>query len=198
LTWTVWGALVALNFLATGASKPRTQAYGLFVAIMGDRYYFEIAFLTATFAAVALHHARAGEHFESLGRSQQRLGVFLLLVVTGVAAERAQAGTVQLSGTYYHWHAQARAFLEALRADLDALRDHAGGREPRLQLEDGPLPEYLGLGWLGYRHEALLRIAGVDAVVVPRRRARYRITQSGSIARVGGRSSERRKARTAQ
>jgi hypothetical protein len=194
----MWGALVALNFLATGVSKPRTEAYGLFVAIMGDRYYFEIAFLTATFSAVALHHARAGEHFASLGRWQKRLGVFLLLVVTGAAAERAQAGTAQLSESYYHWHAQARTFLEALRADLDSLRDRAGGREPRLQLESGPLPEFLGLGWLGYRHEALLQIGGVDAVVVSRRRARYRITQSGSIARVGGRSSERRKARTAR
>lgn len=58
----IWGALalvVALNVLLTSASKHRTGAFGVTIALLSFRYYYEMLFLVVVFAALAFQRVRA-------------------------------------------------------------------------------------------------------------------------------------------
>jgi hypothetical protein len=178
VTWVVWALLIAVNFLAASASKLRTEALGVLLAMGGDRYYFELVFLLVIFSAVAFHNARAAPR---AWRPRPLVrGVCIAATAAGLIAiaTSAYAETARLAAMNYAWNFKARPYLNRLRADLAGLR---AAHDASLVFEDGTPPEFLGVGIFGYRHHHLLELAGVDATFARRGRASLRIDESGAV-----------------
>jgi hypothetical protein len=184
VTWLTCGGLICANFLMTSLSRLRTESFGLFIALLGDRYYFEAVYPLALFGAVAVANTRAAAPVIPFSPSSRRRFALLSCAAVAAIATNAGASTSDLFRRNYRWHEQCRSYLNRYHHDIVALA--ARSKRP-LTIAQAPLPSFLGLDRNRGRQSLLAKISGIDARVRTARRARYRVTDSGRIAELSHR-----------
>lgn len=180
LTWLVLFVLLLVNVLMVSLSKHRTGAYGLLIPLLSDRYYYEIAFMLALFAAVFIEQmgpSRLGRWLRQ-GQLTGWLVAVVVSSVTGSVAVRSYETLKADTGATFADYRRARTFVHHVRHDSQQiLRTHSSVR-----IAEGVVPPYIVMYPIEYcRHSAVLRALGIPVTVSPPGPGVHHVLASGEI-----------------
>jgi hypothetical protein len=181
--WAAALAVISISIYA-GTSNARAVAAGPFMAISGDRYYFELAPVFVLFVAAAFR----GFHWRPPERTAfQRLPVgwgAAAAAVAGFAAIAANSyrSTELLFENNYSDFNQSKVFFDTLREELKSAKPDADGRIP---IADSPIPNGIVLFVRQPKSNAqLLWLMGMPVKGAGLRSGAYWITRRGHVRRL--------------
>lgn len=164
----VWGALallLVLNVLLTSLPKGRTAAYGMTIPLLSFRYYYELLFLVAVFAALAFQRARTAIELPSW---LPVLGCIALIALPASSAYFNGTSVIQSTNG-----AKTRVFVRRVKLESQRIaKSHPGP----LHFVNALAPPHVGCTL-----DVLLAALRIDALPASRGPGVFVVSSSGSF-----------------
>lgn len=174
------GLLVVLscNVLLTSLSKARSGAFGLGLAFINHRYYYELVPLLVIGCAIPFYRAARGAPLDVVRYpALEWCAAVLCMLGLAVVISNSDANATLLFSNFYARHAQTRAFVRRVAAN--SLRILRQDGHP-LCFVDGAVPRFIH-PVLDLSYSKLLNAMGIDARAAEPGARVYQILDSGQI-----------------
>jgi hypothetical protein len=183
VAWSLGVAVISVS-IYSGTSAARAHAAGPFMAISGDRYYFELAPVLVLFVAAALRGFR-WESARYVVAKHALVGwtaAAAAVVVFGLLAAHSYRSTERLFENSYSDFNESKVFFDNLR---EGLKDTAPDADGLLPIAESDIPTGLVLFVKQPRTNAqLLWLMGVRVKGAGLRPGAYWVTRRGHVHRL--------------
>jgi hypothetical protein len=178
LVWAGLFVVLSCNVLLTSLSKARSGLFGLGLALLNHRYYYELAALLVIGCAIAFYRA-ARPPPSSPGRrpALEWCGAVSCMLGLGLVIVSSDANATLLFSSFHGSHALTRAFVRRVEENSwDIIRREGH----RLNVVDGAVPLFIH-PVVDLSYAKLLNAMSIQATIAEPGPGVYQILDSGDI-----------------